>query len=70
MPAYNRTYQVICETFVCEEGPYLAYGMQTRFGAIHDISPDRNLVEDLARLFNQMQLDPQRAGDVIEHMLP
>ncbi len=70
MSAYDRTYQVICETMVCEEGPYLAYGMLTRSGAIHDISPDRRLVEDLVHLFNQMQLDPRRAGDVIEHMLP
>jgi len=63
-------YHVICETFVCEEGPYTAYGMMTRSGPIHDISPDREVVEDMASLFNRVELDPGRAGDVIERILP
>ena len=70
MLACDGKYQVICETLVCEEGPYRSYGMMTRHGPIHDISPDRRLVEDLAALFNHLELDPGRAGDLIEHVLP
>ena len=70
MLAGDGKYQVICETLVCEEGPYRAYGMMTRSGPIHDISPDRRLVEDLAALFNHLELDPGRAPDLIEHVLP
>ena len=70
MLACDGTYQVICETLVCEEGPYQAYGMMTRSGPIHDISPDRRVVEDLAALFNHLKLDPDKAGDVIERVLP
>lgn len=70
MPEYERTYQVICETMVCEEVPYRSYGMMTRSGPIHDISTDRAVVENLAALFNRLELDPHRAGEVIEKVLP
>ena len=70
MLACDGKYQVICETLVCEEGPYQAYGMMTRSGPIHDISPDRRIVEDLAALFNLLELDPSRAESVIESVLP
>ena len=63
-------YQVICETLVCEEGPYQAYGMMTQSGPIHDISTDRAVVEDLAALFNRVGLDPHTAEEVIERVLP
>ena len=70
MPRKNRCYQVICETMVCEEGPYRSYGMMTRSGTIHDISTDRDLVEEMAAMFNRIDVDPARIGDIIEHMLP
>jgi hypothetical protein len=63
-------YQVICETLVCEEGPYTAYGMVTRTGTIHDISADRQVVEEMAVLFDHVGLDPDRAGAVIEQLIP
>ncbi|MBR5640601.1 MAG: hypothetical protein IKW92_00530 [Firmicutes bacterium] len=63
-------YQVICETLVCEEGPYTAYGMVTRTGTIHDISADRQIVEEMAVLFDHVRLDPGRAETVIEQLLP
>ena len=70
MLAHDGKYQVICETLVCEEIPYQAYGIMTRSGPIHDISPDRRVVEDLAALFNRLQLDQCRAEAVIETVLP
>ena len=70
MLACDGTYRVFCEMLVCEEGPYQAYGIMTRSGPIHDISPDRGVVEDLAALLNRLQLDPCRAGEVIESVLP
>ena len=70
MSSHNRKYQVICETLVCEEGPYLSYGMKTSTGLIRDISPDRHLVEHMATLFDHMDLDPGQAWDLIEHLIP
>ena len=70
MPRKNRWYRVICETMVCEEGPYRSYGMLTRSGTIHDISTDKNFVEEMAAMFNRIDVDPARIGDIIEHMLP
>ncbi len=70
MPHTDHRYQVICETRVCEEIPYRAYGMMTRSGPIHDISTDKNFVEEMAAMFNRMNVDPGRIGDIIEHMLP
>ncbi len=70
MLSCDQKYQVICETLVCEEGPYLAYGMQTSTGAIRDISPDRHLVEKMASLFDHVELDPAKAWELVEHMLP
>ena len=70
MLACDGKYQVICETLVCEEGPYQAYGMMTRSGPIHDISTDRTVVEDLAALCNHADLDPRRAKGLLEYVLP
>ena len=70
MSSDRISYRVFCETLQCEEDHYKAYGMQTYAGPIHDISPDRNVVETMAVLFNRMQLDPDKAGDVIERLLP
>ena len=70
MPRKKRCYQVICETMVCEEGTYRSYGMLTRSGTIHDISTDKNFVEEMAAMFNRIDVDPARIGDIIEHMLP
>ncbi len=70
MPPYDRSYQVFSGIYTREEGPYEAYGIRTHAGAIHDISTDRELVEGMAALFEWIRLDPSRAGDLIEHMLP
>ena len=65
---YDSSYSDLRATY--GNGDYKAYGMQTYAGPIHDISPDRNVVETMAVLFNRMQLDPDKAGDVIERLLP
>ena len=70
MSASKRRYQVFSEVLVCEEEPYTAYGLTTRSGAIHDISTDKGTVERMAALFNAVDLDPGRAGEAVETMLP
>ena len=70
MQEYERTYQVICETLVCEEGPYRTYGIMTQTGPIRDISTNRQFVEEMAGMFNRIGVEPARTWDIIEHMLP
>lgn len=65
-----KRYEVMSETLNCEEGPYRAYGIVAGSCAIHDISTDRAVVEDMVNLFNRMAVDPHRVREIIESMLP
>lgn len=63
-------YVVVEETLLCEDSVHLVYGIQCHTQAIHDISSSREVVEEMADLFNRIQLDPSRARNAVESMLP
>jgi len=57
---------------------YQSYGLQAvKFvgyacveeHTLHDISTDRAVVEEMARLFNERRLEPSRLAEVVQSML-
>ena len=69
-PGYRLT---ITKIFI-EGGEIECYGMEIRDGSevtkIPDISPDRDKVARMVRLFNELHLSAKQVFDVIEDMLP
>ena len=65
-----KKYTIVSEVFVCEEGPCLCYGIRREDDAIRHISTDRVFVEMVTEVVNRLDLDPQRARDLIESLLP
>ena len=63
-------YTIVSEVFVCEEGSCLCYGIRREDDAIRHISTDRVFVEMVTEVVNRLDLDPQRARDLIESLLP
>ena len=63
-------YSVMEETLTCEESVHRVYGIRCCAQEIHDISSSREVVEEMADLFNRLQLDPSRARNAVESMLP
>jgi len=66
----EKKYAIVSELFICEEEPCICYGMQHDGDAIRHISTDRLFVELITELVNRLELDPQRARDLIEALLP
>lgn len=63
-------YRIVCETLVCEEGSCVCYGMHREDDAIPHISTDRTFVQLVADLVNRLELEPHKARDLIEQLLP
>lgn len=63
-------YRICCEELTCEEETCLCYGIVHENGTIHHISTDKSFVELITDLVNRLQLSPDRARDLIEHLIP
>ena len=66
----TKKYTIVSDIYVCEEEPCICYGIQFDKDVIPHISTDRVFVELIMDLVNRLEWEPQRARDLIEHLLP
>ncbi len=71
-------YSTVSETATSENGQiFKVYGISVRYEekgtikirTVHDISPNRQAIEQLVKLFNEHQLDVCHLDDVIEDFI-
>ena len=65
----RKTYEIVCETFICEEEPCVCYSMHSGEDAIRHISTDRIFVEAVTNLVNRIGLSPKQTRDLLEVLL-
>ena len=66
----NQKYQIICEEWNEEGVSCPCYGLVCEDLQIHYVSTDKDFVEKIASVLNDLDVDPDRAQTIVEDLLP
>ena len=66
----KKKYEIFCEEWNEEGTACPCYGLVCEDLTIHYVSTDKDFVEKIASVLNDLDVDPSRAQTVVEDLLP